>query len=353
MTQGVRPGAELGTGGRAGPAAPIKRGPETELELCYQVPPALRVRVDTWLRSLPGGDAPRQRLRAAYVDTPDRALARAGLALRLRCEGRRWVQTLKGMAADGLTRLEHNLPLPVVAVDPGQPRPDPARHAGHPLGDRLLARLAEAAGPLENGFSTDILRRRALLRSRHGSVELAFDVGVIEAGGQRLSVCELEIERSSGRPRVVSDVARRWALPLGLWLDARSKAQRGDLLARRQPFAPAAWPPAPGPGLTPAEGIAACRPALLANASQVASGLFEPAHRSALRRTLLQLGPWLGAGAETAQHSPGAPLAEAAIALAAALEAADADDPAANQALLRAVPAQGLLLAVLALGLEG
>ena len=81
-----------------------------EVELKFQVPPDRRRAVEVEV----GGQQPaaRMRLRAAYFDTPSGALAGAGLALRLRKEGRRWVQTLKGALPDGtgMTRAEHNVP---------------------------------------------------------------------------------------------------------------------------------------------------------------------------------------------------------------------------------------------------
>ncbi len=323
--------------------------PGTEVELKFQVPAHRREAVEAWLRSLPGGAAPRQRLRAVYVDTPDRALASAGLALRLRSEGRRWVQTLKGLAGDGLTRLEHEQVLRASEIDRLRPWPDPARHAGHPLGERLLARLAGAQGALDGGFRTDILRRRARLRGRHGEVELAFDRGEISAAGRRLPVCELEIELCSGHPRAVIDAARRWALPLGLWLDTRSKAQRGDLLARGRLAAPpvALARPRPARGAGPAEalqGLAArCRAAVLDNASQIADGEFEPAHLVPLRQALRRLarGPL-----EPAESGA---LADAARSLHERLSLQDGR--AAATMLMREPPAQRLLLDLLALSL--
>ena len=44
--------------------------------------------------------------------TADERLAGAGLALRLRKEGRRWVQTLKGRGDGVMNRLEHEVELP-------------------------------------------------------------------------------------------------------------------------------------------------------------------------------------------------------------------------------------------------
>src|SRR5512137_2451004 len=102
----------------------------TEIELKFQVPAQ---RVDALVRAVATPSATRVPLRATYFDTEDRRLAAAGLALRVRKEGRRWMQTLKG-AGDGIwQRLEHEVPRQVA---PGtQPLADPALHDGTPAGD--------------------------------------------------------------------------------------------------------------------------------------------------------------------------------------------------------------------------
>ena len=263
-----------------------------EVELKFQVPAEQRAA----LAAAVAGSAPqpRMRLRAAYWDTPDRALALAGLALRVRREGRIWVQTLKGAGDDGMTRLEHNVPLSrttfPASVVPGA---EPALHAGTPAGERLLAALAHRPVPapvpaLQMQYRTDILRRTRAVKTRIGSVELAFDEGSIQAGGARLPVCELEIELLSGSPLAVINTARGWLPRFGLWLDTRSKAERGDLLSRGETMAPprAAAPPR----LKPDAPVQHARMRVLrhgvdvvcVNASQVASGLHVDRHVHAL-----------------------------------------------------------------------
>ena len=131
-----------------------------EIELKLQVPAARR---DAVARDVAGRTAVSAlRLQAAYVDTPDRALASAGLALRVRREGRRWVQTLKGAGSDGITRFEHNVPRPGIAS--ALPTVDPALHA-HTAGGQRLLEVLEAApdATLACIYRTDI-RRRARLR---------------------------------------------------------------------------------------------------------------------------------------------------------------------------------------------
>ena len=79
-----------------------------EIELKFQVPDDRRAEVDSAVAGR--RPSPRTRLQASYCDTDDRRLAAAGFALRLRREGGRWVQTLKGAGVDGMTRFEHNVP---------------------------------------------------------------------------------------------------------------------------------------------------------------------------------------------------------------------------------------------------
>ena len=248
-----------------------------EIELKLQVPPARRAAVDAAVAGTAAG--PRVRLQAAYHDSTGRTLAAAGLALRLRREGRLWVQTLKGAGDDGLTRAEHNVPRGSAAA---MPAIEPALHAGTKVGDRLLALLG-ASPDLQTLYRTDIRRRiRALPVRAPGRpasrVELAFDLGRIVAGESAIDVCELEIELLAGSPLAVIDTARRWLPRFGLWFDGRSKAERGDLLARGETMAqarsalpvqlaadmgaPAAWQAV----------LRNCADQILANAGQIASG---------------------------------------------------------------------------------
>lgn len=193
----------------------------TEIELKLAVPPAARAAVRAAVAT---ASAERLRLRAAYADTPDERLAGAHFALRLRQEGRRWVQTLKGRGDGLMARLEHE-----VAVKAGA-RIDPARHAGTPAGDALARLLADGA-PLVERYRTDITRTLRRTRSGRATVELAFDEGWIVAGERRLPVCELEFELLAGPPADLATMAATWAQRFGLVWDVRTKSERGHRLA--------------------------------------------------------------------------------------------------------------------------
>lgn len=216
----------------------------TEVELRLQVPAHALAAVQ---RLVAGEGSTRLRLQAAYFDTADGELAAAGLALRLRKEGRRWVQTLKAGSPHGLAREEHEQ---TVAPGPAgaEPALDAARHRGTPAGDALQALLASAGdAQLQARYRTDIQRRRCVARARRGRIELALDCGRISApradgGALHWPVCELEVELASGSPLAVTETARRLAARHGLWLEARSKAERGTRLA--QGLAPDAVVPA-------------------------------------------------------------------------------------------------------------
>lgn len=268
-----------------------------EVELKFQVPPSARRAVETAV----GGPQPARRIRlqAAYFDTPAGALAGAGLALRLRKEGRLWVQTLKGALPDGtgMTRSEHNVPR--AEAGPEVPAIEPQLHAATPVGAALLSALQHADGPLRQVMAADIWRRARTVRVPGGAVELAYDVGTIEAGPadapRRLPVCELEIELKRGRPQAVVDAARRWVARHRLWLDTRSKAELGNLLVRDVAVAAPRRAGAVilAKSMTPAAALdvvlRSCLEQISVNASQIASGTHQPEHLHQLRVGLRRL----------------------------------------------------------------
>lgn len=224
-----------------------------EIELKFQLPaaalPAIRAEV-----TAAGGRV--QTLAAAYFDTPARHLATARAALRLRQEGDQWVQTLKAQGASPMHRLEHNVPC---EGTPGGGRPalDPTHHLGTPaatalaaalgLGEAELAATARAGGMagLALTFETDIQRSFACVTQAGIRVELALDEGAIRAEPSRsLLVCELEMELVDGPVVGLLALAGDWVQRHGLWLDVRSKAERGDCLSRGVACS-AAMPPQP------------------------------------------------------------------------------------------------------------
>jgi len=62
----------------------------TEFELKFQVDPKHRAAVE---EAVARGQSRKERLEARYYDTADGALAARRIVLRIRKEGRRWVQT--------------------------------------------------------------------------------------------------------------------------------------------------------------------------------------------------------------------------------------------------------------------
>ncbi len=268
-----------------------------EVELKFQVPPAARKAVEA---AVAGPRAARRiRLRAAYFDTSTGALAAAGLALRLRKEGRSWVQTLKGTLPEGtsMTRAEHNVPRAEAGA--AVPAIDPQLHTHTPVGAALLKVLHGTDGALAQVIGTDIWRRARTVRVAGGVVELAFDVGVIEASDamppRRLPVCELEIELKRGSPQAVVATAQRWVARHALWLDTRSKAELGHLLSHDDAMAVPlrASEVKLSKTMTPAAALEAvlrsCLAQISVNASQIASGRHAPEHTHQLRVGLRRL----------------------------------------------------------------
>lgn len=115
------------------------------------------------------GGIRRQHLQAIYIDTPDFLLTQAGIAFRLRKEGRQWIQTLKVSTSNPLERLEHNVTLS--AVGSAIPHWDIELHQAHEAGHLFKKRLSKLqTKDLRASYRTDIWRRKALVRTRQGLV---------------------------------------------------------------------------------------------------------------------------------------------------------------------------------------
>ncbi|MEK8045088.1 CYTH domain-containing protein [Ideonella margarita] len=331
-----------------------------EIELKFQVPTAARQAVQAEVKAHAGAAC--TRLQARYVDTPEQHLARARAALRLRREGPVWVQTLKAQGVDLLQRLEHNAPVDPADGDP--PALRLARHAGTPA----LPALARALGCTDDAmneaartdntlglgvvFETDIRRGHAPLTVAPGStvVELAFDDGEIRGGGRAQAVCELEMELLQGDVAGLLATAADWVQRHGLWLDVRSKAERGNLLAQGLQASPPQQPPAAIAGQPGHEAVSACLHAALRNAAVVADPAADQAaapvaapqaHTQALVAGLGRLHSLLS------RHAAESGLAESLILWLAPLDVAGAAQTRAAGRLVRSAAFNQWVLGVL------
>ncbi len=173
-----------------------------------------------------------QRYYGVYYDTPEHALASSAIALRVRKQGRRWVQTVKeeGRVEGGL----HDRPEYESIVPDGQlnlsalaTTPVAAFFTKPEVADRLA--------PL---FVTDVRRTLRLLQTEGAEIEFALDRGELRAGERTDPICELELELKSGTTEAVYALALALQERHRLRIENRSKAERGHVLAGTASVAP-------------------------------------------------------------------------------------------------------------------
>ena len=262
-----------------------------ELELKFSID---EKQLDSLSKALRGHGARTIRMNAQYYDTADFQLARHGLSLRLRKEGRGWTQTLKAEGIHAIARLEHNVE---AEAAPGtSPELILVRHDGTPAGDALRQALSGSHNVrLTPSHRTEIARQRCELELPNGTVEVALDIGTVRAGPRKAPLCELELEFKTGSTAALFDLAESWVRHGGLWLDTTSKSQRGVLLAN----GPADRSPAQGqtlqlhPRLDGRQMLCAVLGSvmndLLPHASHIASGSHDAEHIHQLRVGLRRL----------------------------------------------------------------
>jgi len=216
------------------PEATAGGGAPLEVEIKLSATPAIlaAMRKHAAVRSLLDGGVRTQTLVSRYYDTAECDLRDAGVALRIRRIGRRWLQTAKGAgdAAGGLhRRLEFEWPL-------AAPRVNRERLAFTPW----KKALAHSDARLVTVFTTSVSRSTQPLRFPDGTrALLCLDRGTIVAGGRREPLCEIELELVDGDVRQLFALAQSIATELPVTVAQTSKAERGYALRMGLPPAPA------------------------------------------------------------------------------------------------------------------
>jgi inorganic triphosphatase YgiF len=165
---------------------------------------------------LPADPKVRQ-LRAVYHDTPKRALARAGLSLRIRTAGDERIQTIKadGAGSAGLfLRSEWERP-----VESDTPVLDDTTPVKALLGDRVRKVAPQ--------FQVNVERRSWVLQQDDAKIELVLDRGEVLAGDRQEAICEVELELKAGEPAALFALARKLDDIAPVRLGVLTKAERG------------------------------------------------------------------------------------------------------------------------------
>ena len=176
---------------------------------------------------LSGGRPQQHKLRNTYYDTPNLALYRARIALRIRQIDATKLQTVKsaGTVSGGLAHRNE------------WERPHVGSHFDFSEVDQPDIRkiLDRHQSQLKTIFTTHFCRTSWLLTLESGArIEIALDRGHIESSGRHRLIRELELELKAGEPAALFDLARELQQTLPLHPVVISKAEQGYALMRNK-----------------------------------------------------------------------------------------------------------------------
>lgn len=198
---------------------------EVELKLLVDAADIPRLRRHPLLKALCPSGPKTRKLTSLYFDTDVFFLKSQDLALRVRRDGRQWVQTVKGggrVQAGLHQRDEWEAP---VAHD----RPDFTKIAD----PGLIALFSDEAlrQRLHPIFVTEFTRTVWLLETPAGDrVEMALDRGEIRADQGKSTISEVELELKAGNPAALYELALALQEAVPLRPENASKAERGYAL---------------------------------------------------------------------------------------------------------------------------
>jgi triphosphatase len=253
---------------------------EIEIKLAFDPPHLGAIEAHPLLAGAP---SKKENLLSDYYDTEDHLLRKSRLALRVRRIGTRFVQGVKSMDGAGelFDRAEWEQ-----EISGENPRLD--LYAGTPLERFFTDKVRDDLVKL---FRTDVVRTAYKLLDEGSEVELAIDVGTIEAAGRHDPISELELELHRGHPEQIFRLARLLADRVPLKLAVKTKAERGYDLAKGGAAAvERAASVVLDPDMSCREGFRAigqnCLRQIIANETSVLNGDAEGVHqmRIGLRR---------------------------------------------------------------------
>ena len=156
-----------------------------------------------------------------YFDTPGLELKSKAIALRLRKEGRNWVQTFKGgggVLAGVHTRNEWEFP--VSKGSPDFTKLDDPFLIGI-FSDETLRRN------LEPIFFTEFSRKTVPVEYDGSVIEYCLDRGRVVSNEREEPISEIELELKSGNPSALFEFALELQKTAPLFVEGTSKAERG------------------------------------------------------------------------------------------------------------------------------
>ncbi len=215
-----------------------------EIELKLDLSPSAAAAIEA--SGLLPDEAGRVRQSSIYFDTPDQALARAGVSLRIRKSDGKRVQTIKaaGASAAGLfarSEWERAVRNDTPVLDAKTPLPPG------------LGECAHAIAPI---FEVGIDRHSWIVAEGDATIEVVLDRGKVVAGDRQSPICEIELELKSGAPAALFAFARKLDAVAPVRLGVLTKAERGYRLAGPAPAMVKVEPVLLDDGATPARAFA-------------------------------------------------------------------------------------------------
>ncbi|EWH10161.1 hypothetical protein DS2_09452 [Catenovulum agarivorans DS-2] len=209
---------------------------ETEIELKFAVASEteqdsesvltqIKALVEPWLQNQ---GYSQKHLSNIYFDTPEQTLRAFDCGLRIRSVDNQAEQTLKtaGICVGGLhKRPEYNIAIeqrhPDLSLFPAQAWPE--QFDWQDAQENLIAL-----------FSTEFVRHKWRIQIEQCQIEVVYDLGEVDAQGNKVAIHEIEIELIDGDMRALFALAHKLTDKLPLRLSNDSKAARGYRLFLNQ-----------------------------------------------------------------------------------------------------------------------